>query len=461
MIAPLARALAALDRPPGVLRPLLAVVMAVTGYAIVEAHRMPSWATPDALGARLFHRTGGALHLVALGLGILFATASVSRVRRDGLLDHLHLAGATGLSLALALTLRSAAQAAALTALASPMVGLSLLYGGVPVAVLASALSSALACAALGAIVGVAVASSGDDRSAPLRGALALLLLSLVGYRALGQGAAATALSPLHASPRGTLWFIDLLADGRASTAMRRAGLLAPWWTVLATAPWLLSSAAPGLSPDREPVRRPWVSALLSTLLITAPMAVAVHAVSRPLDRLAWLHAALLGWTALALALLDDELSLSIALLGTGLLALSGATGIPSAAWLSDSATVSAAVSASVLVFAALVSSLARRRSPRLVAVLSVAALCVAPRVVRELAGSYGASSAADAFAGLSPLSAFALIARDAQSPAGAAWREPTRAAMATAGTLVTSLGSLGLVVAMYLRSKRLREIVR
>jgi hypothetical protein len=460
VIAPLARALAALDRPPGVLRPLLAVVVAVTGFAILEAHRMPAWATPDALGARLFHRTGGALHLLALGLGILFATASVSRVRRDGLLDHLHLAGATGLSLALALTLRSAAQAAALTALASPMIGVSLLYG-VPVAVLASALSSALACAALGAIVGVAVASSGDDRSAPLRGALALLLLSLVGYRTLGQDAAAIALSPLRASPRGTLWFIDLLADGRASTAMRRSGLLAPWWTVLATAPWLLSCAAPGLSPLRESVRRPWVAALLSTVLITAPMAVAVHAVSRPLDRLAWLHAALLGWTALALALLDDELSLAIALLGTGLLALSGATGLPSAAWLSDSATVSASVSACVLVFAALISSLARRRSPRLVAALSVAALCVAPRVVRELAGSHGASAAADAFAGLSPLAAFELIARDAQSPGGAAWREPTRAAMATAGTLVTSLGSLGLVVTMYLRSKRFREIVR
>lgn len=460
MIVPLARALAALDRPPGVLRPLLAVVTAVTGYAIVEAHRMPAWATPDAIGARLFHRTGGALHLVALGLGVLFATASVSRVRRDGLLDHLHLAGATGASLSLALALRSAAHAAALTALASPMVGVSLLYG-VPVAVLASALASALACAALGATVGVVVASSGDDRSAPLRGALALLLLSLVGYRALGQDAAAIALAPLHASPRGTLWFIDLLADGRASTAMRRVGLLAPWWTVLATAPWLLASAAPGLSPDREPVRRPWAFALLSTLLITAPMAVAVHAVSRPLDRLAWLHAALLGWTALALALLDDELSLAVALLGTGLLALSGATGLPSAAWLSDSATVSASVSASVLVFASLLTSLARRRSPRLVAALSVVALCVAPRVVRELAGSHGASADADAFAGLSPLAAFELIARDAQSPGGAAWREPTRAAMATAGTLVTSLGSLGLVASMYLRSKRSREIVR
>lgn len=460
MIAPLARALSSLDRPPGVLRPLLAAVTAVTGYAIIEAHRMPSWATPDAIGARLLHRTGGALHLLALGLGVLFATASVTRVRRDGLLDHLHLAGATGAPLALALALRSAAYAAALTALASPMVGLSLLYG-VPVAVLLSALSSALACAALGATVGVAVASSGDDRSATLRASVALLLLSLVGYRALGQDAASVALAPLRASPRGTLWFIDLLADGRASTAMRRAGLFAPWWTALATAPWLLTSAAPGLSPLHEPVRRPQIAALLSTLLITAPMAVAVHAVSRPLDRLAWLHAALLGWTALALALLDDELSLAVALLGTGLLALSGATGIPSAAWLSDSATVSAAVSASVLVFAALVASLARGRSPRLVAALSVVALCVGPRVVRELAGSYGASPAADAFAGLSPLAAFELIARDAQSPAAAGWREPTRAAMATAGTLVTGLGSLALVVSMYLKTRRAREIVR
>jgi len=113
VIAPLARALASLDRPPRVLRPLLAAVLAVTGFAILEAHRMPSGSTPDAIGARLFHRTGASLQLIALGLGALFATAALSRVRRDGLLDHLHLAGATGPSLALSLSLRSAAQAAA------------------------------------------------------------------------------------------------------------------------------------------------------------------------------------------------------------------------------------------------------------------------------------------------------------------------------------------------------------
>jgi len=461
VIAPLARALSSLDRPPRVLRPLLSAVLAVTGFAIVEAHRMPFGSTPDAIGARLFHRTGASLQLIALGLGALFATAAVSRVRRDGLLDHLHLAGATGPSLALSISLRSAAQAAALTALASPMLGLSLFYGGVPVAVLASALSSSLACAALGATVGVAVAASGDDRAAPLRSALAVLLLSLLGYRALGQLAAAVALAPLHASPRGTLWYIDLFADGRASAAMRRAGLLAPWWVALSTAPWLLYSAAPGLSPDGRSERPPWAAALLSTLLLTAPMAVAVHAVSRPLDRLSWLHAALLGWTALALPLLADELCLAVALLGTGLLALAGATGIPSARWLSDSATVSAAVAAAVLVFAALVSALSRRRSPRLVAALSVAALCVAPLVLRELAGSYGANASVDAIAGLSPLAAFELIARDAHAPTPSGWRESTRLGMANAGSLVTSLGSLALIARMYLISRRTTETVR
>ena len=166
--AALARALSSLDRPPRVLHPLLAAVLAVTGFAILEAHRMPSGSTPDAIGARLFHRTGGSLQLIALSLGALFATAAVSRLRRDGLLDHLHLAGATGPSLALSLSLRSAAQSAALTALASPMLGLSLFYGGVPVAVLASALSSSLACAALGATVGVAVASSVETDKATI-----------------------------------------------------------------------------------------------------------------------------------------------------------------------------------------------------------------------------------------------------------------------------------------------------
>lgn len=460
MIAPLARALSSLDRPPRVLRPLLASVLAVTGFAILEAHRMPHGSTPDAIGARLFHRTGGSLQLIALGLGALFATAAVSRVRRDGLLDHLHLAGATGPTLAVSLSLRSAAQASALTALASPMLGLGLFYG-VPFAVLASALSSSLACAALGAAVGVAVTSSGDDRGAPLRSALAVLLLSLIGYRALGQHAAAVALAPLHASPRGTLWYIDLLADGRASAAMRRAGLFAPWWVALSTAPWLLSSAAPGLSPDGRSTLPPRAAALLSALLLSAPMAIAVHSVSRPLDRLSWLHAALLGWTALSLPLLEDELCLPVALLGTGLLALAGATGIPSARWLSDAATVSASVTAAVLVFATLVSVLSRRRSPRLVAALSVAALCVAPLIIRELAGSYGAMPSADAIAGLSPLAAFELIARDAQAPTASAWRESTRVGMANAGSLVTSLGSLALVARMFLHARRRRETVR
>ncbi len=438
-VARLLRALDALDRPPRVLGALSVTVVAITGVAAVEVQRMPAWARPDALGDRLFHRTFGALHLVALALGALFASATIARLRREGWLDHLLLAGAAGADIALAVALRAAAHAAALTALASPMVTLSFFYRPLPASLLASALASTLACASLGALVGVASAS-------PRRAALAVTLLGAAGNHALGHSAADVVLSPRHIAPHGTLWWIALLTDGRASTALRRVGVFAPWWVVGASTPWLLDVAARRLVPARPS----WRVALFAGSLLAVPMALAVHAVTRPLDRLACLHAALVAWTSLALTALDDELCLLVALGGAALLGCVGATGLDAARWLPDSAIASVAVAASVL----LVASTLRRLSPRrgaLVALGAVVAWCAVPPMIRELLGPDGAWATP-----LSPLGALELIAHEARVPGALGWREAAHHTMRNVygyGTLLVTLAWFG--------ARRAREVVR
>ncbi len=438
MIARLLRALDALDRPPRALGALSATVLAVAGAAAVEAQRMPAWATPDAIGDRLFHRTFGALHLGALALGALFSSATVARLRREGWLDHLLLAGATSADVALAVACRALRHAALFIALASPMVALTFFYRHVPASVLVSAAASTLACAALGALVGAAAAS-------PRRAALAAALLGAVGYRWLGRSAADVVLSPLHVAPHGTLWWISLLADGRVPTALRRIGAFAPSWVVVASAPWLLDVAARRLVPARPT----WRVALFTAPLLAVPLGLAVHAASRPLDRVACLHAALVAWTALALTALDDELCLLVALGGTVLLGVAGAAGLD-ARWLPDSAIASATVAASVL----LVASTLRRLSPRRGAVATlvvVVAWCALPPMIRELLGPDGAAATA-----LSPLGALELVAREARAPGAAGWRDAAHHTMRS----VYGFGGLLLAVAWF-GARRAREIVR
>lgn len=441
MIARVLRALDAIDRPPRATAAASALAVAVTGFAVVELHRMPSWSRPDALGDRLFHRTFGALHLAALALGALLASAAMARLRRGGWLDHLLLAGASSRDVAVAVALRAAALAAAYAALMSPAVGVTLFYRELPPALVASAVASTAACAALGALVGVSAAS-------PRRTALVVLLLAAVGYRALGQSAADLVLPPLRAFAHGTLWWLSLLADGRAPTALRRASSLAPWWVVLAASPWLLDVAARRLVPGRPS----WRVALASTAALTLPVAVALRAVTSPLDRLSCLQAALVAWTALVLAALEDELSLLVALGGVCLLGVAGFGGAP---WSADSAVASAAVAACVVLVAATLRCALPRRGA-LVGGVVVVAWCLVPTVVRELLGPEASPSTAGTLAAVSPLSALELIARDARAPGAHGWRDAGRGALAG----IYGFGAIFVTVA-WLVARRLRGVVR